>query len=199
MPGRTDSFDIEHLAVLFQDIEISVQELSSRHGVSIDEMRAYNDLGTDEYIPAGRWLIFPKRDVTPTATPTVVPTADLSFALTEPFGPNSAYVLHQVQAGDSVPKLEKLYLTSADVIYAANDIEGSIQLGSVLVLFPERRDASGIIQFSVQFVTEDTFVETLADELDALATDIAFHNDLQTGDIITAGSWIIYPSPPPEE
>jgi capsular exopolysaccharide synthesis family protein len=199
MPGRTDSFDIVYMVVLFQDTDISVQELAARHGVSDEEMRRYNDLGPGDTIPGGRWIIIPKRDVTPTVTPTVVPTADFSYALTEPFGPNNTYILHQVQSGDSIPKLEKLYLTTADAIYAANDIEGSIQLGSVLVVFPDRRDARGITQFAVQFISADIYVEALAEELDAQAADIIFHNGLQAEEIIQAGSWIIYPAPPADE
>ena len=72
------------------------------------------------------------------------------------------------------------------------------QLGSVLVIFPERRDASGISSFSVQFVSADVSVENLVDQLGVLSANLLFHNDLHAGDIIPAASWIIYPSPPEE-
>ena len=198
LPGRTDSFGIEPLVVLFLDKDTMVSELASRYGVTIDELRQYNDLGPGEKIPAGRWLIMPERDVTPTPTATAVPSVDLSLALTSPFGPNDDYVLHQIISGQSIPVLENLYLTSADVLNAANEIEGSLQLGRVLVIMPEHKDPSGIVPFTVLNVDEDISVENLAEELGILTADLLFHNDLESGQVIPAGRWIIYPTPPEE-
>jgi len=199
MPGRMDSFGVEYLLVLFLEQDTPIEDLASSFGVTPEELRYYSDLGPGGIVPGGRWLIFPKRDITPTITPTTVPTPDLSEALTEPFGANNAYILHMVQSGDSLPILEDLYLTSAEVITAANKIKGSIQLGQVLVILLERRDASGITQFAVQFVAEDTLVEDLAAELGVLAADLAFHNDFNLGDTIPAAQWVIYPAPLDEE
>ena len=195
MPGRTDSIGVEHLSVLFLDEDIAMSKFASRYGVTISEVRSYNDLGAHEVIPAGRWLIFPKRNITLTPTPTTIPTPDLSYALTEPFGPNDAYILHRVTAGESVPSLEYLYLASAEVIYAANDIEGSIQVGDVLVILLERRDPGGITPFSVIYTAEAVQVEALADQLGILTADLLVYNDLEAGDIISAGRWVIYPIP----
>ena len=194
MPGRTDSFGIEPLLVLFLDQNATVSVLAPRYGVTPEEMRSFNDLGPGEVIPAGRWLIMPERDVTPTAIPTTIPTPDLSLALTAPFGPNNAYILHQIAAGQSIPVLEKLYLTSPEVINAANIIEGSLQLDQVLVILPERRDASGINPFEVIYVGEAIRAEALANQLGILTADLLFHNDLQAGQIIPAGQWVIYPA-----
>lgn len=198
LPGRTDSLDVIHLSVLFLEEDTQIGDLASRNGVTSEEIRRYSNLGPNDLIPGGRWLIFPKRDVTPTVTLTAIPTPDLSEALTDPFGPNDAYILHKVKSGDSMPILEKLYLTSSNVIYAANDVEGSLQLGDVLVILPERRDASGINQFAVHYVPEDLLVEELSAELGVLMADIVFHNDLNVGEMISAGQWIIYPASPAE-
>ena len=199
MPGRMDSFGVDDLLVLFLEQDTPIEDLASSFGVTPEELRYYSDLGPGGIVPGGRWLIFPRREVTPTTTPTAIPTPDLSEALTEPFGSNNAYILHQVQSGDSLPILEDLYLTSSEVITAANEIEGSIQLGQVLVILLERRDASRITQFAVQFVAEDTLVEDLAAELGVLAADLVFHNDLNLGDTIPAAQWVIYPAPLEEE
>ena len=199
MPGLTDSIGIEHLLVKFLDEDTSISELAPRYGVTTGEIRNYNQLGPGEIIPAGRWLIIPKREVTPTATPTAIPTPDLSHALTEPFGPNAEYVLHQVAPNESTWTLEGIYLTSAAVIRALNSIEGSIQPGQVLVILLERRDPSGITPLSVFYVEDALQVEAVADYLGILTADLLFYNDLQAGEIIPAGRYVIYPTPLEEE
>jgi hypothetical protein len=186
---------IEQMTVLFLEEDTTISDFAARYGVSPDEMRAYNDLGAHEMIPAGRWLIFPKRNVTPTMTPTSIPTVDYSHALKGPFGPNNIYVLHQVGPGESIPVLEDLYLTSGDVIYAANEIKGSIQLGQVLVILPERRDPTGVERFEVHYVAEDTQADALASALGIATADLFYHNGLQSGEVIPADTWVIYPTP----
>lgn len=195
-PDWNTTLEIVPLMVLYLDADITVQELAARYGATIDELVEYNDLGSNNYLPAGRWLILPKREITPTATPTIIVTPDLSNALKGPFGPDDAYILHQVISGESIPMLSKMYLTSADVIYAANKIEGSIQLNSILVIFPGIEDAAGISQFEIEFVVQDIRIQELADNLGVLRSELEFHNDLAGNENIPAGSWIIYPSPP---
>ena len=199
MPGRMDSFGVDDLLVLFLEQDTPIEDLASSFGVTPEELRYYSDLGPGGIVPAGRWLIFPKRDVTPTPTPTTIPTPDLSYALTEPFGPNDAYVLHRIASGESIPVLEDIYLTSAEVINAANEIEGSIQVGDVLVILLERRDPGGITPFSVIYTAESVQVEALADQLGILTVDLLIYNDLEAGEIISAGRWVIYPTPLEEE
>lgn len=195
MPGRTDSIGIEPLVVKFLDADTPISELAPRHGVTTAEIRTYNQLGPGEIIPAGRWLIFPKRAVTPTATPTSIPTPDLRKALTEPFGPNAEYVLHKVAPGEGTYSIEGLYLTSSAVIRALNGFEGALQPGQVLVILLERKDPSGITPLSVFYVEDALQVEAVADTLGILTADLLFYNDLQAGEIIPAGHYVIYPTP----
>ncbi len=195
MPGRTDSFGIEQLSVLFLAEDVLVTDFSARTGVSVEELNQYNHLGTHDAIPAGRWLIYPKRVVIPTVAPTAIPSTDFSLALTAPFGPEKAYVLHQVGLGQSLPVLEDLYLTSTEVIYAANEIKGSIQLGQVLVILPEVVDPAEIKRFSVFQLKQETQVEDLAVELGVLASDLLYYNSLEAGARIPVGNWVIYPTP----
>ncbi len=195
MPGRTDPLGVERLMVLFLEEDAQVSELASRFSVTPEELRRYNDLGPGDFIPAGRWLIFPKRNITPTPTPTVIPTPDLSYALAGPFGPENAYVLHQVAPGESIPVLEKLYLTSAEVIFAANEIRGSIQVGQVLVILPEHSDPTGVVRFEVYYTPEDIQVEDLATQLGVSSEDLILYNGFQAGAVIPAATWLIYPAP----
>ena len=196
MPGEKTLQNVESLLVLYLQQDALLSELAPRYGVSIEEIRQYSDLGPGETIAAGRWVIFPKRKVTPTLTTTSIPVPDLSAALTEPFGPNDEYVLHKVRPGDSIPILERLYLTSPEVIRAANVIEGSIRLDQVLVIIIGQTDPSGIQPFKISFVGEDIKVEDLAVKLSVLAADLINYNDLKAGEVISAGSWLIYPVAP---
>jgi len=199
MPGRTDSIGIEPLVVNFLSEDTSIFEFAPRHGVTTAEIRRYNQLGPGEIIPAGRWLIFPKRAVTPTATPTAVPAPDLTHALTEPFGPNAEYVLHEVAPSESTYSIEGYYLTSAAVIKALNDLGGAIQPGQILVILLERRDPTGITPFSVFYIEDALQVEAVAEYLGILSSDLQFYNDLEAGEIIAAGRYVIYPTPLEEE
>jgi polysaccharide biosynthesis transport protein len=195
IPWLTDSFDIVPFAVLFLGEDTPIAELAPRYGVSEDEIRYFNALGPGDIIPGSRWLIFPERDVTPTPTPTTIPTPDLSLAMTEPFGPNGAYVLHRVVSGQSVPFIANAYLTSQDVIRAANNIAASIRVGDILIIMPERKDATGITSFSLFRITEEIVLEDLATQLGVYPADLIVHNDLASEQIIPVGRYIIYPTP----
>ena len=195
IPWLTDSFDIVPFTVLFLSEDTSIAELAPRYAVTEDEIRFFNALGAGEIVPGNRWLIFPERDVTPTPTPTVIPTPDLSLAMTEPFGPNGAYVLHRVISGQSVPFIANAYLTSPDVIRAANRIATSIRIGDILVIMPERKDPAGITSFTVIKITDETSVDDLATQLDVYPADLIVHNDLSSGELVPVGRYIIYPTP----
>jgi len=199
MPGLTDSIGIEHLIAHFLGEDTSINELAPRYGVTVEEIRHYNQFGPGEIIPAGRWLIIPRREVTPTATPTAIPTPDLSYALTEPFGPNAEYVLHKVAQGEGTYSIEGLYLTSSAVIRALNGFDGALQPEQILVILLERRDPSGITPLSVFYVEEALQVEAVADYLGIYTADLLFYNNLQAGEIIPAGRYVIYPTPLEEE
>lgn len=195
MPGVTNPHEVVPLTVEFTQDDISSDNFASAQGISIEDLRYYNQLGTNETIPAGRWLIFPFQSETPTLTVTAVPTPDLSKALTSPFGPNDEYVLHQVVNGDSLATLAKLYLTKIEVIQAVNIINGSIQLEQVLVILPEQQAIIESPRFEVINVETAARVEKLASDLGVLYADIIYYNNLAQGQEIEAGSWIIYPNP----
>ena len=134
MPGKIDSQDVKPFLVILLDQDISISDLSSQYVVIPEKIKEINDLGLGDIIPVGRWLILPRRQIVPTAPPQPTPTPDLSFALTEPFGPNDEYVIHRLNPGETYQILARLYLTSTDVIKAANVIEASLQVDQLLVI-----------------------------------------------------------------
>lgn len=193
MPGITDPQGLVSLTVHFTQEETTLFEFSVNQGVRVDDLRYYNQLGNADYIPAGRWLIFPFLSETPTPTVTAEPTPDLSRALSDPFGPNDEYILHQVALGDSLAVLEKLYLTSIEMIQSINVIKGSIQLEQVLVIIPGQKDVIENPRFSVVNIDETISIEKFASSQNILYADIIFYNNLTQGQDLEAGTWIIHP------
>ena len=196
MPGQTETLDLIELDLVYLDDAAQIADFSSQYGISEDELREYNGLESGEIIPPGRWLVFPNREVTPTITLTPVVTADLTQALTAPFGPNNEYVLHRVKSTENISTLETLYLTSRAVIQESNIIQGSIRIDQVLVILPDVTDPTGLTTFRVTQLDTDISVEDLADQLGVPASDLVYYNDLTPGQILTSGQWIIYPAQP---
>jgi len=196
MPGKIDSQDVKPFLVILLDQDISISDLSSQYVVIPEKIKEINDLGLGDIIPVGRWLILPRSQIVPTAPPQPTPTPDLSFALTEPFGPNDEYVIHRLNPGETYQILARLYLTSTDVIKAANVIEASLQVDQLLVIVVGQTDPSEIQPFEIWFTDRDIKVEDLAERLDVLAADLTYYNDLTAGEVISRGSWVIYPVNP---
>lgn len=192
-PGQRDVSGVEDLRALFLEKEARISEVASQYGVTVQEIQAYNGLGGSEEIPAGRWLVFPEREVMPTATVTVLLEADTSAALMGPFGPNNEYILHRVQTGESLAVLVERYRTSLEVILRANLIEGIIQAEQVLVIVINRTDPAGIEPFQVVQLEEDTSLPDLASRVGVQVSDLSYCNGLAENEKLAAGQWIIYP------
>lgn len=194
MPGQRNSLQVEPLSVGYTKEEITVVEFAEYHGVTVKDVRFYNDLGVSENIPAGRYLIYPYKAATLTPSPTSIPTPDLSKALTEPFGPDNKYIVHRVAIGESLPLLETRYLTTADVIRATNVMIGSLQEGQLLLIMPGQTETIDTPKLSTSLVSETISIEALASEIGVLYADLVYYNNLTQGQDIPAGRWIIYPS-----
>ena len=195
MPDETDFLDVKSLSVYFTQNDVTVSDFAFNKGVTIEDVQFYNQLGSDEIIPMGRWLIFPYNPETPTPSETAIPTPDLSRVLVGPFGPTDEFVLHQVALGDSMALLERLYLTSTEVIQTTNVIVGSIQVGQLLLIMPNQKEILDAIRFSVLYMNETISVEKMASKLGVLYVDLLYYNNLMQGEDIEAGRWIIYPNP----
>ena len=57
--GQSDPSQVTCFMPLYLERKTSIYDLSARYAVTVKDIRFYNDLGDDEYIPAGRWLIIP--------------------------------------------------------------------------------------------------------------------------------------------
>jgi hypothetical protein len=193
MPGETDLAGTVPLVAVYLKEETTVEVIAIRNGVTPDEVRNYNGLGSSSVIQGERWLVIPYREVIPTEASVPVATPDLSRALTEPFGPENNYIIHQVEEGDSIGLLEKLYLTSAAVIQRTNQIEGSLQIGKILVIVLQRIDPEGLVPLKAMQVENKILVEDLALQLVARLSELLYHNGLSEGTTLQVGQWVVYP------
>jgi hypothetical protein len=196
MPGQIDVGELEALNLIYLETEVFISDFASQNGLTVEEVRVLNGLGPGETIPSGRWLIYPEREILATPTFTQVVGVDLSKALTEPFGPNKEFILHQVKSGESLSMIEGFYLTSAEVIRKVNKITGSVQIDRVLVILLNQTDPSDVPLFEVVNIDEEISVNDLALELGVPAADLVYYNGLESDTLIPAGQWIIYQALP---
>ena len=193
MPGQVDITDLEPMNAFYVEAEITLVDFATQNGVTVAELRDINNLPPGASLPLNRWIVYPQREVIPTPTLTPLVAPDLSKAITLPFGPDLAYILHRVNPGESMPIIENLYLTSAEVIQAANRIEGSVREDQILVIIINQTDPTGIPLFGVLNVEGDISIDDLSLFLDKLPADLIHYNDLNPDEIIKSGTWIIYP------
>ena len=193
MPGQVDITDLEPMNAFYVEAEITLVDFATQNGITVAELRDINNLPPGDSLPLNRWIVYPQREVIPTPTLTPLVAPDLSKALTQPFGPDLAYILHRVNPGESMPIIENLYLTSAEVIQTANRIEGSVREDQILVIIINQTDPTGIPRFGVLTVEGDISIDDLSLFLDKLSADLIHYNDLNPDEIIKSGTWIIYP------
>ena len=59
-PQRLPVFRVDHLQE-----QVLLEDYARSNAVSVDELRSYNDLGSGEWLPKGRWIIVPVTGITP--------------------------------------------------------------------------------------------------------------------------------------
>ncbi|MFP4393845.1 MAG: LysM peptidoglycan-binding domain-containing protein [Anaerolineales bacterium] len=102
--------------------------IAQSHGITVDELKAYNDLNSD-IIVEGETLLIPPPTPTPGPTPTPNPG--------EPTQTPSPYILYTVQSGDTLSTIAEEYNINVDDLREANDIPAdseSIQADQVLTI-----------------------------------------------------------------
>lgn len=194
LPGVITQANAEPLLAVYLEVETIILKIATQFGVTEEEVREYNSLGTESALPEGRWLVLPLRKITATETSFPSPTINLERALTLPFGPEENYVIHQVRPGESMALLETLYLTSEAVIRQMNGLRYGLQVDQVLVIYLNKADPTGITPLSAYQVDEEISIEALAIELEVLLSELIYHNGLANGVILLPGQWIVYPS-----
>ena len=192
-PGITDPDLVEAMLSRFVEEETPLAEIAAEFSVSEEVVRSHNNLGEDSIIPGGRWLVLPIWKATPTQSATPTAASKLDRALTEPFGPDNRYVLHQVEAGESIPLIANYYSTSNEVIQAVNLFEYGVREGQVLVILPNWTDPNGLIPLKAMQMDERVLVDDLAIQLEVLLSELLYQNGLTAGTTLVPGQWIVYP------
>jgi len=193
MPGTSDLVEVVPLVPIFLDIDTKLADIATEYNISEEKIQALNDLGGESMVSGGRWLVVPVEEVIPTSLPSPTAMSEFSTALKAPFGPNNEYLLHKVKAGESLAVLERLYLTSAEVIQKVNQLDYSLQVNQVLVIILNQVDPTELPVLNARLVENQTSVEDFADQLYILPSVIYELNGIEDGMMISAGEWVIYP------
>jgi hypothetical protein len=61
MPGRTDPKGVQPMVAIHITQEISLEDLAKQYHITVDDIRRENNLGPEDLIEAGRWLVIPVR------------------------------------------------------------------------------------------------------------------------------------------
>jgi len=133
---------------------------------------------------------------TPTLTPTPSPTP-IPHTLETPLGPNGAFLIHRVAAGESWATFEERYHTSKAAILALNALPEDQMLweGMVLVIPVGVSDPEDLEAFSLKAyeVEETTRVADLIQQLGVDAQTFEQLNLCSDEDILHAGDWVLLP------
>ena len=124
--------------------------ISRAHGLSVEELQEMNGL-TDTYISVGQRLRVraggapPRPDPPPTSPGVQIPTSPTPDPDPPARGPQSAGVVHVVQAGETLFRIALRYDTSVDDLRRLNGIRGDqIEVGQRLVVGePTRGQSAG--------------------------------------------------------
>jgi hypothetical protein len=193
--GKKNATDVDAYQALLLETDTTLQDLAFRYSTTEDTLRMWNSLGAGELIPAGRWVVVPfarEERQYPTATPT--PFDWSAFAYKGPFGPNDELALHQVQEGENISSIMKLYKTTNEVTWLLNGFEENIiiQPGQIILLMPGKQDLEDVQRLQLVRVIKDTDLSELADEYGVTNSILTEYNDL-TGETIPADAWVVIP------
>ena len=134
---------------------------------------------------------------TPQPSPTPFPTPGPGFET--PFGPETQFIIHIVEAGESFTSISEAYDTTPEVLDAANVIlEGaSLWEGLEIVVPLGVTDPEAVPKFEIFFTTGAISVEELAITFETKPEQIRFYNQLGDAPTVPSGRWLIIPIQPP--
>ncbi len=128
---------------------------------------------------------------TPTATFT---NTKPPLALETPIGGSYKFIIHQVVEGESLPLYASWYQTSLEAIQAVNGgFEFPIQIGDLVIIPVDLFDVSDLPAFEPYQVEGDILVDELAIELNVSIDDLTLYNNIDRGNLLQRGDWIIVP------
>ena len=133
--------------------------------------------------------------LTPTPTKTKTPSPTYGPSIGTPFGPESRFLIHTIEEGQSFAYLETKYNTTGEVIEAINNlIEGtSLWVGENVVIVIGQKETSDLPKFEVLLTEKTTKLTDLAEQYGTQVADIRYYNSLGPKETVPADRWLIIP------
>lgn len=127
-------------------------------------------------------------------TPTPPPVNNLPTALETPMGPGNKLVIHKVVSGESLTSIAANYWTTPDAIQAVNyHLPIPLMIDWLVIIPKDQVDVSALPAFEPYNVQSDIAVEKLAQQLTVDSAQMILYNNLQVGQILKAGEWVLIP------
>jgi LysM repeat protein len=149
----------------------------------------------EQTLPASSPTSTPVPSRTPTPSPTPRPTQSgtpTPGPLAEtPFGPNGAFIVHVVQAGESLEYLARQYGSTVEVLKALNGMESiTLWAGWVMVICPGLKENGHLPALRAVWLETGEEVSALAARLKASEAELREWNGL-TGERVEGGRWVV--------
>lgn len=135
----------------------------------------------------------PSHTVVPTSTPTLTPY--LPHFLETPIGNDRPFLMHRVEAGESLIKLAGLFNTTIDAIRSVNiNLQGLLWTDTVIVIPVNQTDVTEVIpMLPYEVVADEVEVAALAEEHNVGLEYLAQLNNVSTSHIFQVGEWVLIP------
>lgn len=136
---------------------------------------------------------------TPAASDTAEPPASppgTTRGLDQVIGRETRFIIHRIATGENIALLAERYNTTDAAIVAVNYVlPVPIWVDWVVVIPIERTDVAGLPPFEPYQVQADITAEALVAELNTGLDDFIAFNDLQPGELLQTGDWVLVPRP----
>ena len=131
--------------------------------------------------------------ITPSATLMMTPQSP--YSLDAPIGRGQLFIIHKVANGENLTTLADTFNTSVEAILAVNYmLNVPIRVDATVIIPLQKEDTQGLSLFEPYQVTHAQIAaEALAKELETDALLFKYVNDLDDGDILRKGDWILVP------
>jgi len=131
--------------------------------------------------------------ITPSAT--FMTTPQSPYSLDAPIGRGQLFIIHKVANGENLTTLADTFNTSVEAILAVNYMLNiPIRVDATVIIPLQKEDTQGLSLFEPYQVTHAQIAaEALAKELETDALLFKYVNDLDDGDLLHQGDWILVP------
>jgi LysM repeat protein len=132
---------------------------------------------------------------TPSSTTVQIPSATPGPQMETPFGAAHTYLIHKVNAGESLPVLAGRYGTSPEAIKKINRLETATILhpDQILIVMPGVINDWEAEPLLAVFLEEDIEIETIASQYGVTVEEAREYNALGQEITILGGRWLVFP------